>query len=165
MDKRIFGLDVLRSFAIIMVLLSHSRIFFSASIDLQYLGLFGYYGVELFFVLSGFLIGGVLLRNINSKSSWLEILNFYIYRWMRTLPSYYLVLLIYIFVDIMNSGTYDFHLYHFVFLQNFFLSELNFFGVSWSLAIEEWFYLIIPWFILFIPSKGKKIHGGGGCCF
>jgi peptidoglycan/LPS O-acetylase OafA/YrhL len=103
----------------------------------------GIIGVELFFVLSGFLIGGILIRQLEEGgfTTWRSWLQFLSRRWFRTLPNYYLFLLAQIgwrayvigFPDVLVA-----QLSFFVFCQ----SPLNFFfPESWSLCVEEWFYL------------------------
>ena len=106
-NKRIIGLDVLRSIAIILVMLMHSGSMFLPLAKLPLLGNIvgkllaiiipvGYLGVELFFVLSGYLIGSILIKlfSDNKKPIFKEIKQFWIRRWLRTLPNYYFVLLI-----------------------------------------------------------------------
>jgi peptidoglycan/LPS O-acetylase OafA/YrhL len=147
---RIFGLDILRASAILLVLIGH----------LGHVGLlgnsypmflFGYFGVELFFVLSGFLIGQILIRELLLKGfTFSSLKKFWINRWMRTLPLYYLVLIIRMVID--GSAT---HFLHFIFLQNAQVMpeyDSSWFGESWSLAIEEYFYLSFP-VLLFAASK------------
>src|SRR6185503_5952862 len=96
--KRIFGLDLLRSIAIILVLVTHTVSFLDPQNHYYEIPVYtGYLGVEFFFVLSGFLIGTILLKIhyqdtiINFKS----IKLFWIRRWFRTLPNYYLMFLLY----------------------------------------------------------------------
>jgi peptidoglycan/LPS O-acetylase OafA/YrhL len=89
-NKRIFGLDILRASAILFVMLSHSRAFIDPHAGTYYYGLFILDGVDLFFVLSGFLIGGILIRTINDKGlTWVQLTNFWTRRWFRTLPNYF----------------------------------------------------------------------------
>ncbi|RYE13802.1 MAG: hypothetical protein EOP34_08005 [Rickettsiales bacterium] len=81
---RSFGLDLARAIAIGLVLMSH---FGHNALDAL-----GFWGVELFFALSGFLIGQILWRNFSQTDNWSgkQILNFWQRRWWRTLPNYYL---------------------------------------------------------------------------
>ena len=155
--KRNFGLDVIRASAIIMVIMAHIAPFFSSQ-PLIY-NLFyhaGLYGVELFFVLSGYLIGQIVLKKMVNSLSVKTIKTFYMRRWLRTLPLFYFVLIILVFVANITQPDKNLHLLHFVFLQNFHPIESGFFGVSWSLSIEEWFYLLLP--VLFLISKKKSIN-------
>lgn len=152
--KRNVGFDIVRSFAIIFVLVDHAEYFFrKPSMHTNILGVFGVLGVELFFVLSGFLIGKILLEEVVPGISWQTIRRFYIRRWLRTLPVYYALLSLFILIEIIVYKSSNLHLYHFVFLQNFFDREVEFFGVTWSLSIEEWFYLFLP--VLFLVFQKK----------
>ncbi len=115
----------------------------------------GSVGVEIFFVISGFLIGGILLKSIDEKKGTINTLkNFWIRRWMRTLPLYYTVLLFkYIVID--NSIGWKL-IYYIFFLQNNLHHGPSFLGVSWSLVLEEWFYLFCPIYLLFLNHFFKK---------
>lgn len=147
MRDRIFGLDILRSIAILLVMVSHLR-----WEEYMYYKM-GFYGVELFFVLSGFLIGKILIKEIYKEKSFNNLKKFWVRRWLRTLPAYYSVL---IFLNVIKSPNII-HWKHFLFLQNFFPhTSLNWFPVSWSLSVEEWFYLVIPAFLFFLPSLFYK---------
>ncbi len=109
---------------------------------------FGVLGVELFFVLSGFLIGGILIRTfVNTPFSFTDVRTFWIRRWFRTLPLYWLILTVNIILyAIIFHGmpeAYKFSFYFF--LQNLWHPHpLYFFGEAWSLSVEEWFYLTLP---------------------
>ena len=145
--NRIFGLDLLRFIAIFMVLLGHSLILAPGNLK-PYVYPFIYDGVAIFFVLSGFLIGGILIKILNKENpSYKGLLDFWKRRWMRTLPAYFLVLIFLIFYTLIflpknfPEGWYRF----FFFTQNF-LGHYRpgFFAEAWSLSIEEWFYLSVP---------------------
>lgn len=116
---------------------------------------FGFLGVELFFVLSGFLIGGILIKDFQSQLDFFQIKRFWLRRWFRTLPNYYLFFLINVLLMGLLEAKPD--LQHLIFLQNFAwrMPDTDFFGESWSLSIEEWFYIFLPLFI-FGLSNGKK---------
>lgn len=137
--NRNLGLDLIRSIAILLVLLSHGRHFFP-SINLQVLSFGGFYGVEMFFVLSGYLIGIILIKSYinidNVGTNWL--LKFYISRWFRTFPLYFILLLLF---SLLGN---NFGWQYYVFLQNFNEIVLNKWAVTWSLSIEEWFYICTP---------------------
>ncbi len=117
-----------------------------------YLVLPAYFGVELFFVLSGFLIGSILLKEKHT-SSFTALRKFWIRRWFRTLPNYYLVILLTLLADIVLGHTEELHrrdLLDLLFLQNFAWAHSRFYGISWSLAVEEWFYLLFPLGVLLL---------------
>lgn len=110
---------------------------------------FGFFGVELFFVLSGFLIGRVLIRDLVYNNNFSSLFQFWRRRWYRTLPAYYLIWAILFIRSDYNINS----LLHLAMLQNFFYEARDsFFGVSWSLAVEEWFYFIIP-LLLYVLLK------------
>ncbi len=102
----------------------------------------GAFGVELFFVLSGFLIGGILAELTATRPTLREWAIFMVRRWMRTLPLYF----VWIVVTMLVTGPpRNVSIWRYVFLmQNFAwpMPEENWFAVSWSLTIEEWFYLL-----------------------
>ncbi len=152
--NRIYGLDILRAFAVLAIVIVHGNSFLPAN-TVTKINYFLIDGVSVFFVLSGFLIGGILIKTLEKQpASFKTLSNFWMRRWLRTLPLYYvililLVLLSYFFVDGFNIWqTKQF----FIFCQNFYKSDLSFFSVSWSLSIEEWFYLIIPFLIFTLAN-------------
>ncbi len=145
LKKRIFGLDFMRAVAICMVLFSHCIHFFpnQNGVIYQLFVLFGFLGVEIFFVLSGFLIGGILLRLYENGLTKEITFNFLKRRWLRTLPNYYIVLLINSILYLFIGGLPDNLWKYFVFLQNFATRIPRFFLESWSLTIEEFAYIIL----------------------
>lgn len=120
-------------------------------------------GVELFFVLSGFLIGSILIKIFQKTESFgiKHIGNFWIRRWFRTLPNYYLFLILNILVVYFGVIKEDFSQFNwkfFFFLQNFSQPFIGFFWESWSLSIEEWFYLLFPiilWVVFAVLRRFK----------
>jgi peptidoglycan/LPS O-acetylase OafA/YrhL len=169
-DRHSFGLDMIRAFAIILVIICH----IGTGIDTKVALFFGYFGVELFFVLSGFLIGGSLINIVNKEGDLniKDISGFWKKRWFRTLPNYYLVLIVFLLLDLVLSiykvkifSLLDFVKY-FTFTQNLMWLQpvalhtftSGFFALSWSLAIEEWFYLLFPLTLLVCSKviKNKK---------
>lgn len=151
-QKRVFGLDVLRAAAILIVVDAHSAVALGSYHQGGLVHQFLPDGVELFFVLSGFLIGGILIRTYEQEGqlNGPVILNFWTRRWFRTLPAYYLVLIVLNLVRAWHgSSTHTLPqkrdlLSYFVFLQNFVRYIPDFFPETWSLAIEEWSYISIP---------------------
>jgi peptidoglycan/LPS O-acetylase OafA/YrhL len=154
---RVVGLDFIRATAIILVVVSHALRFspFVGEGAAQAELTLGFYGVEIFFVLSGFLIGTILLRV--EKNPGLTG-NFWMRRWMRTLPAYYTVLLItpLLYIAFFGAANLEFKQVapYFVFAQNLWKPHPEFFGVAWSLSVEEWFYLLFP-VGLFLMWKSK----------
>jgi len=164
---RNFGLDLMRTLAIMFVLFHHWSAFNLSGISffkpgIYYMDVFGYLGVEIFFVLSGFLIGNIII-----KSYWNEIefgrrsiTNFWTRRWLRTLPMYYFILFIYIAILIIKHTMIPDLWKYFLFLQNMFrynTTNNDFYGVSWSLSVEEWFYLSFPILLVSADFFLKKI--------
>jgi peptidoglycan/LPS O-acetylase OafA/YrhL len=141
------GLDWLRAGAILLVLMGHWFEHGQAS-DLlrRWLGWGGVPGVELFFVLSGFLIGGILMRLVEQEhfNSPGDLLHFWARRWLRTVPLYLFFLLAWLRMDWRGPFSPADYPQYFVFLQNFLAPTPQFFELSWSLAVEEWFYLLYP---------------------
>lgn len=158
---RNFGLDLLRALAIVLVLLSHGRACIAESFPvLKDFFVFGYLGVEMFFVLSGFLIGGILVNIIRPGCRFSDLKNFWVRRWFRTLPNYYLFLIVEFVLAatvVHGANLWKFSLYP-VFLQTFYYPVRPvYFSVSWSLAVEEWFYLLVP-VLLFVAVSFLKVR-------
>lgn len=154
--ERVYGLDVFRATAILLVLFSHGRILSGNAFDfLPNIPVID--GVELFFVLSGFLIGGILIRQIENEQKFKlkDLIIFWKRRWFRTIPTYYLILILNIILTKMGiiSGDLDqFDYSFFIFCQNLSHGFYDFFWESWSLSVEEWFYLSLPILIFLISN-------------
>ncbi len=155
--SRIPALDGLRGTAILLVLLWHGLFSFNLRSEqlqraLSRIGGLSWSGVDLFFVLSGFLIGGILL---DARSSPRYFQTFYIRRAFRILPVYFALLIAYSVWHVAHRSAGEVSPFeiplaaYFSFLQNCWMAYLGRFGtvmlmVTWSLAIEEQFYLTIP---------------------
>lgn len=165
---RIRALDGVRGVAILLTLMFHS---FDPTLSLA---IFGERGVDLFFVLSGFLITGILIET-RSQSSYFR--NFIARRAVRILPLYYLFIVLMLFVlpqllKVLPSSIEipaeftklqqgpDGLWTVWVYLQNFVLGRgpksLPGLGHLWSLAVEEQFYLFWPLAIWFLPPRHRK---------
>lgn len=159
-QHRIFGLDVIRAIAILLVLVSHSTLLLFPENNntlLTIIRFLGTIGVDIFFVLSGYLIGGLLLKQISKKkTAFKDFTYFWIRRWFRTLPNYFLILVLNILLYfVLYNEIIDGIEYFIVFLQNFSTPHPDFFTESWSLSIEEYAYIIGP-LILFALSLFLK---------
>lgn len=152
-SNRIFGLDIFRALAIFLVVCGHGGFLLNNTFLDNFPFIRMIDGVDLFFVLSGFLIGGILLKetNQNKKFGLKELSTFWKRRWFRTLPNYFLILLLnFIFVKyaIIHEDITQFNWKFFVFSQNLASPFYGFFWESWSISIEEWFYLSSPILLL-----------------
>jgi peptidoglycan/LPS O-acetylase OafA/YrhL len=142
--KRNFGLDLLRAISILLVLIAHK---IQLPVEL------GLLGVQVFFILSGYLIGQILLADFEGANSFSTVLHFWKRRWFRTLPMYYLVLTLLIFFG-NNPYGWKVIVYYFFLQANFIGIDL--FPVSWSLVVEEWFYIFLPLSTFLFFPKGIR---------
>jgi peptidoglycan/LPS O-acetylase OafA/YrhL len=158
--SRVYGLDVFRAYAILFVLIGHCCDHSKISSEIKVFGRLGILGVELFFVLSGFLIGSIIMRLIDEKRfhSLGDISAFWKRRWLRTLPLYFVALLAFLRFD--YHGRHELLEYpaYFFFMQNIAYKIPEFFELSWSLAIEEHFYLWFPIAFLIWERITKRAH-------
>jgi peptidoglycan/LPS O-acetylase OafA/YrhL len=161
---RNLGLDFARSVAILLVVFSHGLPFMGdwpARLGLdggKFGSGMGVLGVEIFFCLSGFLIGSILLDLQETSARGNSVRIFMVRRWMRTLPLYYLTLFALILVPAFDpSARHDVWRYV-VFLQNFVtpMPGGNWFGTSWSLTIEEWSYVALPLLAFRVFKKTRE---------
>jgi peptidoglycan/LPS O-acetylase OafA/YrhL len=148
-------LDSLRTLAVIMTLLAHF-----SPIEIPYM----WYGVPIFFTISGFLITTILLNSLNNDvgASKIRIIkNFMMRRVFRLFPIYYLFLVFFWFAKKYFSlylWKDEFTPYFFTYTPNILIykigaSNAGCFAHLWSLGVEEQFYLFWPWLILFSPKK------------
>lgn len=158
--RRVFGLDFLRALAITMVVVAHGSAIIYAHMPQWYglVGHGGFYGVELFFVLSGFLIGQILIRDGAQLGTASGVAVFWVRRWFRTLPLFLLFLGLNLLLEATVRNV-RFNpaeiLQHAFFLRNFTGMHITFFLEAWSLAVEEWFYLLFP-VVLWIGLRIQK---------
>ncbi|WP_236665308.1 acyltransferase family protein [Aeromonas hydrophila] len=145
-------LDICRASAILLVLLSHGRrLLLPIFPDAQLFKFGGFLGVEIFFVLSGFLIGSIIIeKSSNSDNKWRWIPNFLGRRFLRTYPNYLLFLLLnWLIIDTWRPESAPELWRYMTFTQSLLSPHPGFFGEAWSLVIEEIFYLFIPVIMLF----------------
>lgn len=141
--SRLHGLDTLRACAILLVLMYHYKVVVSGADTFGFFSQIGWAGVDLFFVLSGYLIGNQIFAGIIRQDFSLK--TFYIRRFLRTLPGFYVMLALYFLLPGVLGGSTPPELWRFLsFTQNLGLHTGTAFSHAWSLCIEEQFYLILP---------------------
>ena len=144
------GLDLLRALAIIVVVIYHAGIMGFPLPGRMHR--FGWIGVDLFFVLSGYLIGGQLLAPL-ARNQQIDLPRFFARRALRIIPAYFAVLGIYFLLPSWREYPEISPLWKFVMsVQNLGLHGGTAFSHAWSLAVEDQFYLLLP-FILILVSK------------
>jgi peptidoglycan/LPS O-acetylase OafA/YrhL len=157
---RLAGLDTLRAIAIALVLMTHYNGFVARGSIFGFIGEVGWAGVDLFFVLSGYLIGNQLLAPVARGES-LSLKTFFARRLLRTLPNYYVVLAVYLLLphSAIWGKTMAPAWRYLTFTQNFGLKYGETFTHSWSLCIEEQFYLVLPLAVLALvrPSRSPRL--------
>jgi len=148
------GLDLLRALAIIVVVIYHAALFgfkLPGRVDR-----FGWIGVDLFFVLSGYLIGGQLLAPL-ARDQRMNLGRFFARRALRIMPAYFVVLAIYFLLPSwreyseMSQPLWKFLLS----IQNIALHGGTAFSHAWSLAVEDQFYLALPFLLLFLYRRPR----------
>ncbi|HUE61569.1 MAG TPA: acyltransferase [Chthoniobacterales bacterium] len=149
------GLDLLRALAIIVVVFYHAALFgfkLPGRVDR-----FGWIGVDLFFVLSGYLIGGQLLAPL-ARDQRINLGRFFARRALRIMPAYFAVLAIYFLLPSwreypeMSQPLWKFLLS----IQNVALHGGTAFSHAWSLAVEDQFYLCLPFILLFVNRRPRS---------
>lgn len=164
-QSRIFGLDFMRASAIMLVLFGHCAWIFPCGNTAfsALMALAGFLGVEIFFVLSGFLIGRIVYRQFTEDSFTPQtVFRFLRRRLFRTFPNYFLLLIVNILIAFWIGYPIGPLWRYFIFLQNFASPMLSFFTESWSLSVEEFAYLLLPFALLaaavLFSRRGKPMH-------
>ncbi|MFQ5736071.1 MAG: acyltransferase family protein [Thermodesulfobacteriota bacterium] len=181
-DKALYGrhypgLDLVRVTAIAMVMLTHlsSRAFNLPGGPAQTFITWGWHGVDLFFALSGFLIGGQIMEQ--SMTGRFSFRTFYIKRVWRIFPPYYFSLLVMLTIYAMGAKGY-FRLaihplatfndivrsmaVHIFYLVDYLGSIYDFQqGIYWSLAVEEQFYILAPLLLYLLVRYGRRLTPWG----
>ncbi len=155
LDNRYPALHGLRVFAILTVIQFHVTWIFAGEqgipldLDFANASLLVFFGMDLFFILSGFLIGSILLHSLESQGKQ-QIRRFYLRRIFRTFPSYWITLTVLALAFAMTALQKKHLVYEFTYATNFLPLDrpqvIMFWG--WSLALEEQFYLTVP--LLFV---------------
>ena len=157
---RAVGPDFMRASAILLVLIQH----LPKAAAAEWLILFkpyGWLGVDLFFVLSGYLIGGQLLRPI-SRGETPDLKRFWASRAFRILPAYLVILALYRLMPGFTDGEGIQPLWRFLtFTMNLDLdyTRTGNFSSAWSLCVEEWFYLTLPLLVLALRLPALRKAG------
>lgn len=154
-NKRIPALDLLRSLAIFLVVLHHYPKSQDPNSIYMTLRSFGWIGVDIFFVLSGYLISKGLIKEFKRESKF-SFSNFYVKRAFRILPIYWVVVALYFFLPSFAEREKIAPLWRFLtFTQNFDLT-FSAFSHAWSLCIEEHFYLVLPISLFFLLKRSSS---------
>lgn len=148
-SPKLYGLDHLRALAITLVFFYHYRIFaHPAWVDSS--ASFSWTGVDLFFVLSGYLIAGQLFKQLADKNT-IAVKEFFIKRFFRIIPPYLVIVALYFCIPVFREKESLPPLWKFLtFTQNFGLDVIHkgTFSHAWSLCIEEQFYFTLPFLLL-----------------
>ncbi|WP_340649203.1 acyltransferase [Pseudoxanthomonas winnipegensis] len=158
-DARYPGLDLLRAIAIVWVMFFHAWVVGGLAPEWTWLSRYGWMGVDLFFVLSGFLIGGQVLAPL-SRGQPLRFGDFYLRRAFRILPAYWVVLALYALVPAWRERPEMEPLWKFVLMVMNLGNDYSrpAFSHAWSLCVEEHFYLVFPmlaWWLMRRPAAWK----------
>lgn len=144
---RIPALDGVRAIAIALVIIFHTyqgQMELSPQAFPNWLMKISWVGVQLFFTLSGFLIGGGIYEEIRKERFSLQ--TFYVRRFLRIVPPAYIFLVIYAWPRLAwPEGVF----WNFLYLANYRM-EIMFYGPFWSLCVEEHFYLVFPGLFLLL---------------
>jgi len=138
----------------------HYEVYYGGPKWLEPLARFGWTGVDLFFVLSGFLITRMLMREY-AETNGIRFSRFYLNRALRILPVYFFILALYFLVPVLGEGRGLQPLWRFLtFTQNLPVDlHSNSFSHAWSLSVEEHFYLLFPLILFGVWSLklGSKV--------
>lgn len=163
--QRIPGLDLLRALAIVWVMLFHSFLVGGLGPAFDWLSRFGWAGVDMFFVLSGFLIGTQVLRPLR-RGDGLALGAFYARRAWRILPAFAVVLGLYAALPAWREAPglqpwWQFASFTFNLLVDYDRNQA--FSHAWSLCVEEHFYLVFPLLALGLARRPSTARTVGLC--
>ncbi len=151
-------LDSVRCYAVFAVVFAHIFSIWTWQDPDEVSAPLGYIGVVVFFVLSGFLITRLLLRESPNKTLTQSFLDFYARRCLRIFPIYYLYLAVVFLWNIDDIATTNFHPW--LYLTNFYVFEHGWIDANshlWSLSIEEQFYIVAPVLVLFWRNNTRAL--------
>lgn len=151
-------LDALRCISVFIVIFHHLPLFEESNYFTYFFKNFT--GVDTFFILSGFLITGILLNTKEKKTPIKSALKtFYIRRFFRIFPIYYLSIAFLVLVNPSDYSSYAIN--DILYISNFKMGfDGDFSGITphfWSLSVEEQFYLFWPLLILLVPFKNQRL--------
>ena len=156
-SPRLVGLDTLRALAIVLVFMNHYLLFVSDGAAFGFWGEIGWMGVDLFFALSGYLIGNQIFAALRSPHGF-SLPRFYARRFLRTLPNFYVVLALYYLWPTFRGDSALLPLWKFLtFTQNINLTPGTAFSHAWSLCVEEQFYVLLPAVALLVAARRKSL--------
>ncbi len=150
--RHFLNLDGLRFLCITAVLWHHAGFDFDQHIQLSSRG---FLGVDFFFVLSGFLITTLLLRE-ETRDGQFSFKGFYWRRFLRIIPLYvFVVTLLTLFYGVVqgDQAVLERAPFYYLFLSNFLTSHTTMLSPTWSLSVEEQFYVVWPLLLAFIPRR------------
>lgn len=162
------GLDMARAISVLAIFLAHTNNYAGAFTGIYpYIRCFPVIMQELFFALSGFLVGHQIIKYIKPEDPFRGLFGFYRNRWTRTIPFYFIFLVINysIFYTVYRHSSFrmfentSFSLFdYFSFTQNLYSPHPIFFPEIWSVPIEEWSFLLLPIPVLiFVISLRKTL--------
>jgi peptidoglycan/LPS O-acetylase OafA/YrhL len=153
--KRIPSLDGLRAVSILVVTASHLKVIAPTNRVLKAINHWGGHGVDVFFVISGFLITSLLLRE-SSKTGTISLKSFYVRRARRIVPAFVFFIAVVLALRVLgvisfgNSTLLNVVTYTYNLVPS---PSLHVFGPVWSLCVEEHFYVLWPLVVLCIPRR------------
>ncbi|MRD47962.1 acyltransferase [Caenimonas koreensis] len=163
--NRLPGLDLLRAIAVIWVMLFHSFLVGGLGPHFEWLSRFGWAGVDIFFVLSGFLIGSQVFRALQREQR-LSLASFYARRAWRIVPAFAAVLAVYVFFPSLREAPglqpwWQFATFTLNLLIDYQRNQA--FSHAWSLCVEEHFYLVFPLLAMVMSRRPSTIKFMGVC--
>lgn len=164
-DGRCLGLDVARAVAVLMVLFSHWSghfgYWFGTPLAPATMDIAGDTGVEIFFALSGLLIGRILIKLLGTRATWQDLRVFMLRRALRTLPLYFVWLSVLLTVFPPRHDMAATALRFATMTQNLLwpMPPDYYFAVTWSLAVEDWFYLLFAGLLIALTRRFGRRQG------
>lgn len=157
--KKMDWIDAGRGFAILFVILCHAGgEFLNDTFFHHHFTHFGMYGVQLFFLLSSY----TLMHSYAARKKGFSVKHFYIRRFFRIAPLYYVMLGVYCLITYFYPGIYASELSikkivaNLLFLNTFYFPSINYLPPgSWSISVEMMFYILAPLFFIWVKNLKK----------